>query len=35
MLPTEEPFVYVLIHDLILTGAISGPRRPGASPGLH
>lgn len=34
MLPTEELFVYVyvLVHDLILTGAIQIPRRPGPSP---
>jgi hypothetical protein len=34
MLPTEELFVYVyvLIHDLILSGAIQIPRRPGPSP---
>jgi Transposase DDE domain len=35
MLPTEELFVYVyvLIHDLILAGAIRIPRRPGPAPG--
>ena len=34
MLPTEELFVhvYVLIHDLILAGAIQIPRRPGPAP---
>jgi hypothetical protein len=34
MLPTEELFVYVyvLIHDLILAGAIEIPRRPGPAP---
>src|ERR1700753_500287 len=34
MLPTEELFVYVyvLIHDLILAGAIRIPRRPGPAP---
>ena len=34
MLPTEELFVYVyvLVHDLILSGAIRIPRRPGPSP---
>jgi hypothetical protein len=34
MLPTEELFVYlyVLIHDLILAGAIQVPRRPGPAP---
>ena len=34
MLPTEELFVYVyaLVHDLILTGAIQIPRRPGPAP---
>jgi hypothetical protein len=34
MLPTEELFVYVyvLIHDLMLAGAIQIPRRPGPSP---
>jgi hypothetical protein len=34
MLPTEELFVYVyvLVHDLILTGAIRIPRRPGPAP---
>jgi hypothetical protein len=33
-LPTEELFVdaYVLIHDLILSGAIQIPRRPGLPP---
>src|ERR1700752_2700299 len=35
MLPTEELFVYVyvLIHDLMLAGAIRIPRRPGPAPG--
>ena len=34
MLPTEDLFVYVyvLIHDLVLAGAIAIPRRPGPSP---
>jgi len=34
MLPTEELFVYVyvLVHDLILAGAIQIPRRPGPAP---
>ena len=34
MLPTEELFVYVyvLIHDLILAGAVQIPRRPGPVP---
>ena len=34
MLPTEELFVYVyvLIHDLVLSGAIQIPRRPGPAP---
>jgi Transposase DDE domain len=34
MLPTEELFVYVyvLIHDLMLTGAVQVPRRPGPVP---
>src|SRR6201993_5099880 len=34
MLPTEDLFVYVyvLIHDLILAGAIVIPRRPGPAP---
>jgi hypothetical protein len=34
MLPTEELFVYVyvLVHDLILSGAVRIPRRPGPSP---
>jgi hypothetical protein len=34
MLPTEELFVYVyvLVHDLILSGAIQIPRRPGPPP---
>ncbi|HEX6525483.1 MAG TPA: hypothetical protein VF070_36560 [Streptosporangiaceae bacterium] len=34
MLPTEELFVYVyvLIHDLVLAGAIRIPRRPGPAP---
>src|SRR6201982_3736539 len=34
MLPTEDLFVYVyvLIHDLILAGAIRIPRRPGPAP---
>ena len=34
MLPTEELFVhvYVLVHDLILSGAIEIPRRPGPAP---
>jgi hypothetical protein len=34
MLPTEELFVYVyvLIHDLILAGAVQIPRRPGPAP---
>jgi hypothetical protein len=34
MLPTEELFVYVyvLIHDLVLSGAIQVPRRPGPAP---
>ena len=34
MLPTEDLFVYVyvLVHDLVLSGAISIPRRPGPSP---
>jgi hypothetical protein len=34
MLPTEELFVYVyvLVHDLILSGAIQVPRRPGPLP---
>src|SRR5690348_8147638 len=34
MLPTEELFVYVyvLIHDLIVAGAIQIPRRPGPAP---
>jgi hypothetical protein len=34
MLPTEELFVYVyvLVHDLILSGAIQIPRRPGPAP---
>jgi hypothetical protein len=35
MLPTEELFVYVyvLVHDLILSGAVQIPRRPGPAPG--
>jgi hypothetical protein len=35
MLPTEDLFVYVyvLIHDLIIAGAIAIPSRPGPSPG--
>jgi hypothetical protein len=34
MLPTEELFVYVyvLVHDLILSGAVQIPRRPGPTP---
>jgi hypothetical protein len=34
MLPTEELFVYVyvLVHDLILAGAVQIPRRPGPAP---
>jgi Transposase DDE domain len=34
MLPTEDLFVYVyvLVHDLILSGAIRIPRRPGPAP---
>jgi hypothetical protein len=34
VLPTEEPFVYVcvLIHDLMLGGAIVVPNRPGPAP---
>src|ERR1700741_4869975 len=34
ILPTEDLFVYVyvLIHDLILAGAIRIPRRPGPAP---
>jgi hypothetical protein len=34
MLPTEELFVYVyvLVHDLIVSGAIQIPRRPGPAP---
>jgi len=34
MLPTEELFVYVyvLVHDLILAGAVVIPRRPGPAP---
>jgi hypothetical protein len=34
MLATEELFVYVymLVHDLILAGAIRIPRRPGPAP---
>jgi hypothetical protein len=34
MLPTEDLFVYVyvLIHDLMLAGAITVPRRPGPAP---
>jgi hypothetical protein len=34
MLPTEELFVYVyvLVHDLMLAGAIVVPRRPGPAP---
>jgi hypothetical protein len=34
MLPTEELFVYVyvLVHDLILSGAVRIPRRPGPAP---
>jgi hypothetical protein len=34
MLPTEELFVYVyvLIHDLVLSGAVMIPRRPGPAP---
>jgi hypothetical protein len=34
MLPTEELFVYVyvLIHDLMLAGAVQVPRRPGPAP---
>jgi hypothetical protein len=34
MLPTEELFVYVyvLVHDLVLAGAIQIPRRPGPAP---
>jgi hypothetical protein len=34
MLPTEDLFVYVyvLVHDLIVSGAIRIPRRPGPSP---
>jgi DDE family transposase len=34
MLPTEDLFVYVyvLVHDLILSGAISIPSRPGPAP---
>ena len=35
MLPTEELFVYVyvLVHDLLVSGAVQIPRRPG--PELH
>jgi hypothetical protein len=35
MLPTEELFVYVyvLVHDLIVSGAVQIPRRPGPAPG--
>jgi hypothetical protein len=34
MLPTEDLFVYVyvLVHDLILAGAIAVPARPGPAP---
>ena len=34
MLPTEDLFVYVyvLVHDLMLAGAIVVPRRPGPAP---
>ena len=34
MLPTEELFVYVyaLVHDLILSGAVQVPRRLGPPP---
>jgi hypothetical protein len=34
MLPTEDLFVYVyvLVHDLILAGAVKIPPRPGPSP---
>jgi hypothetical protein len=34
MLPTEDLFVYVyvLIHDLVLSGAVRIPRRPGPAP---
>jgi len=34
MLPTEDllVYVYVLVHDLILSGAVRIPRRPGPSP---
>ena len=34
MLPTEELFVYVyvLVHDLIVSGAVQIPRRPGPAP---
>lgn len=34
MLPTEELFVYVyvLVHDLVLAGAVQIPRRPGPTP---
>jgi len=34
MLPTEDLFVYVyvLVHDLVLSGAIQVPRRPGPAP---
>jgi hypothetical protein len=34
MLPTEDLFVYVyvLVHDLILAGAVQIPRRPGPAP---
>jgi Transposase DDE domain len=34
MLPTEELFVYVyvLVHDLVLSGAVRIPRRPGPAP---
>lgn len=34
MLPTQELFVYVyvLAHDLIASGAIRIPRRPGPAP---
>ena len=37
MLPTEELFVYVyvLVHDLMLAGAIVVPRPPGTRPGLQ
>ncbi len=37
MLPTEELFVYVyvLVHDLMLAGAVVVPARPGPVAGLQ